>query len=174
LPDWNWLDTLAWMTEPVPAIFSPIVAPARNSWPIRFVALLASAASLWVLILATRLTPSPDGLGTHTQLGLPPCAFYQNFGIPCPTCGMTTSFAWFVRGNLAASFYVQPMGTVLAALNVLVFWAGLYEALVGRALHRLILLLPGQYYVLTLAGGGIVAWFWKIFIHTRGIDGWRI
>jgi hypothetical protein len=162
------------MTQPVPAIFSPKVEPARNSFVMRVIALAISGASLSLLIVAMRLTPSPTGMGTHTQLNLPECDFYRRFGVPCPTCGMTTSFAWFARGNLAASFYVQPMGAILASLNVLLFWAGLYEGISGRAMHRLILFLPAHYYVLTLAGGGIAAWMWKIFIHVHGIDGWRM
>jgi hypothetical protein len=86
---------------------------------------------------------------------------------------MTTSFAWFVRGNIAASFYVQPMGCVLAVLTVVTFWTGLYIAATGRAAYRLILFIPARYYVLPLLGWALAAWGWKIFIHTSGIDGWR-
>ena len=39
---------------------------------------------------------------------------------------MTTSFAWFVRGNWLASFYVQPMGFVLALGTGALFWASLF------------------------------------------------
>jgi hypothetical protein len=85
---------------------------------------------------------------------------------------MTTSFAWFVRGNFLASFYVQPMGAVLAALTVVAFWTAMYEAITGRAVHRLLLLLPSRYYIRFL-GCAIVAWMWKIFIHLHGIDGWH-
>src|SRR5437879_1484985 len=36
-------------------------------------------------------------LATHRQLGLPECAFKVMTGKPCPSCGMTTSFALLVR-----------------------------------------------------------------------------
>jgi hypothetical protein len=85
---------------------------------------------------------------------------------------MTTSFAWFVRGRLLASLYVQPMGAVLAALAGCCVWAGLYLAFTGRPVYRLLYLRPGGHYFLPLLGLGIAAWAWKIFIHLRGIDGW--
>ena len=49
--------------------------------------------------LAARLEPDPRGFGTHQRLGLPPCTFQSMFNIPCPSCGMTTSFANVVRGR---------------------------------------------------------------------------
>jgi aminopeptidase N len=86
---------------------------------------------------------------------------------------MTTSFSWFARGNFVASFYIQPMGTVLAVLAVGAFWLGLYEAATGRAAHRLIARVPSRYYVTPLLAWAVIAWAWKIFIHLHGIDGWH-
>ncbi|MBM4114113.1 MAG: DUF2752 domain-containing protein, partial [Phycisphaerae bacterium] len=80
----------------------------------RIAAALIGAASLSLLLLASTLEPSSKGLGTHTQLGLPPCTWTIAFGIPCPSCGMTTSFAHAVRGDLLSSFVAQPMGALLA------------------------------------------------------------
>jgi len=124
-----------------------------------------------VLITAASLTPNRQGFGTHTALGLQPCSFLARTGLPCPACGMTTSFACFVRGHLLNSLYVQPMGTLLAALACCTVWGGLYVALTGRPIYRLLWVIPSRYYVLPLMSWGIVAWAWKIFIHVRGIDG---
>ena len=66
--------------------------------------------------LAGYLTPSPAGLGTHQQLGLPPCTVRAIAGIPCPACGMTTSFAHFVRGQWLGSWSANPGGLLLALL----------------------------------------------------------
>ena len=107
-------------------------------------------ACLAALVVAARLKPDAGGMGTHTQLGLAPCQWLARTGIPCPSCGMTTSFAWFVRGNLAASVYVQPMGSVLAALAATCVWVGLYVAVTGRPVYRLLRLLPGRYYTAPL------------------------
>jgi len=143
------------------------------SWWQRGFALAAGLACFAVLIVAMRLTPSPTGMGTHTALGLQPCAFALRLGIPCPSCGMTTSFAWFVRGNLAASFYVQPMGCLLALATAFGFWLGFYIALTGRPVYRLLDFLAPRRAILPLMGLVILAWAWKIYIHRLGIDGWR-
>lgn len=69
--------------------------------------------------LAVYLTPNPSGSGTHMQLGLPPCTMKVVMGIPCPSCGMTTSFSNFVRGNLVAALSANPAGVLLATISLL-------------------------------------------------------
>ncbi|HEX3358572.1 MAG TPA: DUF2752 domain-containing protein [Tepidisphaeraceae bacterium] len=161
------------MPQAVPAIYSgPSPAP-QVTLAGRFAALLVSGGCLALLLTAAWLHPSPAGVSTHTGLGLPSCQFLARTGIPCVSCGMTTSFSWFVRGNLLASLYVQPMGTVLAAMCAITVWAGLYIALTGKPLARLLRLIPPRYYIAPLMTWTILAWGWKIFIHLRGIDGWR-
>jgi len=88
---------------------------------------------------------------------------------------MTTSFAWFARGNLAASFYIQPMGMVLATLTAATFWIAMYIALTGKPLHRMLRFLPqpARTVVIPLLAFAILAWGWKIFIHLNGMDGWK-
>ena len=161
------------MDEEVPAIFSPRFEPQRMSWFQRIMAAGVAGACLSVMIIATRLTPSPTGIGTHTELGMQPCAFEARTGVPCPTCGMTTSFSWLARGNVAASFYIQPMGAVLGILTVVCFWMSLYAASTGRPVYRLLLFIPARYYVLPLIAWAVFAWGWKIFIHLHGLDGWH-
>jgi hypothetical protein len=51
---------------------------------------------------------------THLQLGLPPCSFRLMTGVPCPSCGMTTSFALLVRGDVLNSLRANAVGTLLA------------------------------------------------------------
>lgn len=86
---------------------------------------LASASTdrwLWVLTgvpaalvigLACVLTPDPSGMGTHAQLGLPPCLFHALTSWPCPACGLTTSFAHMARLNVVAAFAAHPLGVPL-------------------------------------------------------------
>lgn len=62
------------------------------------------------------LTPSPSGVGTHEQLGLPPCGFLAVTGKPCPACGLTTAFAHLAHLELVASLRAHPVGLVLFAL----------------------------------------------------------
>ena len=64
--------------------------------------------------VASRLEPATRGVGTHEQLGLAPCGMMMLWGVPCPTCGMTTAFAHVARGQLASAFQAQPAGLALA------------------------------------------------------------
>ncbi len=76
--------------------------------------------------LAATLQPDPRGYGTHRQLGLPPCTVRLLFGIPCPSCGMTTSFASLMRGQLDQSFRANPAGLLLGlACAALIPWCWL-------------------------------------------------
>ncbi len=72
------------------------------------VALLAAASS--VLAVALWLKPAAIGYGTHTQLGLPPCAFLLVTHLPCPSCGLTTCFAYAVRFKFWKAFLANPFG----------------------------------------------------------------
>jgi len=65
--------------------------------------------------LATQVTPDSRGFGTHQQFGLPPCSFQIMFSLPCPSCGGTTSFAHFVRGEWGQSIR-SNVGAFLLAL----------------------------------------------------------
>lgn len=135
-------------------------------------ALSVCALCAFTLIQAARITPSPTGVSTHLSMGFGACTFLDRTGVPCPSCGMTTSFAWFARGNLLASLYVQPMGTVLAVLTVFAFWISLYIAVTGRHVMRLLMMIPTRYWMMPFFTLAILGWGWKIFIHLRGADGW--
>ena len=60
----------------------------------------------------------PAWLRHAYQLGMRPCSFLRMTGRLCPTCGMTTSFAWLVRGRIDRSWQANPAGCVLALLAV--------------------------------------------------------
>jgi hypothetical protein len=79
-------------------------------------------AGFGLLALAACLSPDPRGVGTHTHLGLPPCGLMLLWGVPCPTCGMTTAFAHTVRGHWLAACRTQPAG-FLAAVATAVYAA---------------------------------------------------
>jgi hypothetical protein len=57
---------------------------------------------------------------THLQLGLPPCTFRALTGVPCPSCGMTTSFALLMHGDLENSLRANAVGTLLALFGLAV------------------------------------------------------
>jgi hypothetical protein len=155
-----------------PLIFAPLTHPRRLSASGRALALGLALGCAAVLAVAVWVQPDPSGVSSHTQLGMRPCAWPQRLGIPCLTCGMTTSFSHFVRGQVAASFYVQPMGAILAVTVAMAFWGGLYVALTGRPAYRLLRCVPALYYVTWLVALTLGAWAWKIGIHLSGHDGW--
>jgi hypothetical protein len=161
------------MNAAVPAIYTHGYA-ARPLRPLhRAIALVVVAACLGVLVTAALLTPNPTGVGTHTALHYQPCDFLARTGVPCPSCGMTTSFAWFARGNLLASLYVQPMGMVLAILTAATFWVALYMAITGIPTLNLVSIVPAKYYLFPFFALAVAAWGWKMLLIARGIDGWR-
>ena len=92
------------------ARFSSATVPRRVRWT-----LSAAGLSLWgLLAVAAMLQPDPSGLGTHRQLGLPPCTFSLLFGVRCPTCGMTTAWSNVMHGRATAALQANVCGVLLA------------------------------------------------------------
>lgn len=112
----------------------PLVEIVRLDHPLwgRVYAAGLLAATLALVAVAWSLKPDSSHMGTHRQLGLPPCGFVAMTGYPCPTCGMTTAFAHAVRGELGAALYAQPAGAVLALGAFLVIILSLLGAVTGR------------------------------------------
>jgi hypothetical protein len=93
------------------------VLPVMRLW-VRGVLVGIALALAAVFVVAALLNPyrddgEPRRLETHRQLGLPECTFKHYTGLPCPSCGMTTSFALAVRGDPRA-FQANCVGAVLA------------------------------------------------------------
>jgi hypothetical protein len=106
---------------------APKTPPHRLPWLDRAVYVLLLLGLACVFGLAAWLKPDATGIGTHTELGLPPCGFYVVFHKPCPSCGMTTAFAWMMHGRPARALEAQPAGVAvfLAAAFLFVYlpWA---------------------------------------------------
>jgi hypothetical protein len=109
------------------------------AWYVRAGLLTVGLLLATVFGVAWWLNPyNPDGSprtqATHTQLGMPPCNFLVLTGKPCPACGMTTSFALLVRGDVGAAARANWAGmTLAAAWAALMVWA-LASAAAGRPL----------------------------------------
>jgi hypothetical protein len=102
---------------------SPPRERARLGLPTRYALVVSALGLAAVLGVARWLEPDPRGFGTHTQLGLAPCAFALVTGQRCPACGMTTAFAWFARGRLDRSWQANPVGSLLApTCAILIPW----------------------------------------------------
>ncbi len=57
-------------------------------------------------------------LTAHYKIALwpPGCGFKQKYGLPCPTCGMTTSASAFAQGRIFEAFYIQPAAALLCSV----------------------------------------------------------
>jgi hypothetical protein len=136
--------------------------PEPDESPGRWVRLVLLAIGLMlaaVFAIAIYLNPynadgTPRTMATHTTLGLPPCNFVLLTGKPCPSCGMTTSFALLVRGDVAASLHANWVGTTLA-----VFWAMLMVWSVASAIAAKLYFIPprrGELVLTFIVGGFLV------------------
>jgi len=130
--------------------------------PARLMAAAVSAGSAGVLGIGAYVTPDPAGHGSHTQLGLPPCAWAATLGKPCPTCGMTTAVSHAAHGHLWAAFLTQPFGLVVALGLTVAFWSGLHVAFTGSQLGPLYgrLMTPRVLWTLAALAGASWAYKW--------------
>lgn len=134
----------------------------------RIVGFIVAIAATGVLGLAAWLEPAEKGLGTHESLGLPPCGWIMTMDIPCPTCGMTTSFSHATNGDLLQSFLVQPLGMLLAIGTAMTMLIGYYVGLSGSRLGSALARLWGRRSGWILAGLFVAAWGYKVLVH-KGI-----
>ncbi len=89
-----------------------------NRW-VRSVLICMALGLVAVFTTAVLLNPydetgAPRRMETHLQLGLPPCTFRLVTGVPCPSCGMTTSFSLLMHGDVVNSLRANAVGTLLA------------------------------------------------------------
>jgi hypothetical protein len=74
-----------------------------------------------IIAVAAVLVPSEIGHSTHMQLGLDGCTMLRWTGIPCPMCGMTTSFALMADLRPLDAFLNQPFSVVLFGITLFIF-----------------------------------------------------
>lgn len=80
--------------------------------------------------VAIQTNPDPRGFGTHQRFGFAPCVIRNQLSIPCPSCGMTTSFSHFVRGQIRQSAQANTSGLVLAVVCLVMIpwsWISVYR-----------------------------------------------
>lgn len=127
---------------------NPLTAPLTRF--LRVLNLFAGLAVLAMLVVAYQLQPAAIGLGTHQQLGLPPCTFIALYNIPCPSCGMTTSWSLLMHGRWLDSAQTNAGGFLLALIALAYLPASCYFFVGGRASR-------GGWFSLLLATGLVVA-----------------
>lgn len=145
-----------------------LMAHTRNNQIIYFG--LITLATI-TLAIARALNPSAKGYGTHQQLGLPPCVFFKLTGIPCPSCGLTTSFAHATRLHLYQSLITQPFGLIACGLAVIsiplcafLIWRRIAwkDAIGARGVHAMF------YFLLVIY---LLSWLYKIAAIKMWVSG---
>ena len=152
-----------WRYEPQAGERSARAGAAARGW-----SAAVAGACLALLVVASQLHASDAGLGTHTQLGLAPCGFESATGLPCATCGMTTSFALAANGRLIDAFHVQPFGALLAVLSAVAVLLGGYAALVGMSLAPLLSAVVNTSVFITAIALLFAAWAYKMMMSIGG------
>lgn len=169
--------------DPSPA--RPVATPARPKRPrrdpaeiarearrvkrvVRAVLVTIAVALAGVFVAAVRINPydedgSPRTMSTHTQLGMPPCNFVVLTGKPCPACGMTTSFALLVRGDVVASARANWVGSLICVVWALTLVWAVAGAIRGKSLfvprgkgELVFTMIAGVVLVLMLGRWGVV------------------
>src|SRR5688572_32645537 len=107
-------------------------AAADLRWYQRIAMVAGGLVLVALLALAAVLKPNTSGMGTHRQLGLPPCSLVVLTGVRWPSCGMTTSWAHLMRGNFAASVRANSGGTLFALAAIASGPSLLVSGLSGR------------------------------------------
>ena len=128
-----------------------------------YAAVLVLAVAI-LLLTAGRLAPNGKHMGTHQQLKLPPCGFAVITGFPCPTCGMTTAYAYTVRGQFTEAIRSQIAGFVMAVATAGLGVIAAYSAVTG---HRLVVnwyRINPTHVVWWLAALLVLAWAAKIIL----------
>jgi hypothetical protein len=154
------------------------VQPYLALW-VRGILLLIVAGLVAVFVIAVLLNPyNPDGtaktMATHTgpPLNLPDCTFKtMTGGLPCPSCGMTTSFSLLMHGDPLSSLRANWVGTGLAVFCLaLIPWA-LASVLLKRplfivSLERAMTITVVGFLVLMLLRWGVVLLLYWWARHT--------
>ncbi|WP_236254708.1 DUF2752 domain-containing protein [Mucisphaera calidilacus] len=132
----------------------------------RLAGVLVALICLAVMIGLYQLEPEARGYGTHGQFASQPCGWVEQYDLPCPTCGVTTSASLAAHGSLLASFWTQPLGLLIMLSLSVVFWQQLGVALFGWATMA-----PGRMLLqrstwLALIAITLFSWGWKFLTWT--------
>ena len=146
------------------------VIPVLRSW-VRGSLIGVALGLVAVFAVAVWIDPynadgSPRSMATHRQMGLPPCTFYATTGLPCPSCGMTTSFALLMHGDLVNSLRANAVGTLLAGFCLLLIPWSLASAVRQRTLfvqsldRTLTFVVLGLLSMMLLRWALVLGWAW--------------
>ncbi|MEQ1571010.1 MAG: DUF2752 domain-containing protein [Myxococcota bacterium] len=147
------------------AVATHAVRIARQAWFVRSGSAVLALGIGGVFTLSALLVPSPDGHGTHLQLGLGTCTFLAMTGQPCPMCGATTSFALMAHLRPIEALINQPFAAFLFCLSAGVLGVAVAETVDPRRRWDRILTWLGpreSAFAAVFLGFMLVSWVYKI------------
>ena len=139
-------------------------APVRKSRSVRLSGMLTALPCWAILAVGLSLTARNRGDGTHVQMGLPACRSMVVDGVPCMTCGLTTSITEAAHGRLVASARANVFGTVLFFAIVLGGALGIFQTVSGRDILGRIFRRRWWFFGGVLVTGILAGWAIKLAI----------
>ena len=106
----------------------------RHSTRIINLSIIIVLSALFITLIM--LEPSASGLGTHRQLVPMPCLFHLALGIPCPSCGLTTSLSFLMSGEWGAALQAHPLGLFAFLMMALILLISIYGVIFNRSWWR--------------------------------------
>ncbi|MFT7618681.1 MAG: hypothetical protein ACI97A_002328 [Planctomycetota bacterium] len=119
----------------------------------------------WLVGTAFQVEPDERGFGSHEQLGMEPCAYLEMHGHPCPSCGMTTSFAHTVRFQIPSALAANPAGTIMCLICLVLPGILVHSMLTGQPVARLFIGKWRGYWIFYAVGILGASWTYKILSH---------
>ncbi|MFK8000312.1 MAG: DUF2752 domain-containing protein [Polyangiales bacterium] len=141
---------------------APEPAPKLGGIASRITWFVLGALPLAVIATATTLNPAAEGHGTHMQLGLPPCGFLVSTGLPCPGCGLTTSFSHMVRFDWAGASSANAFGVALFLVSFFTIPVSFYSMWRGLPVIATMEKLQFEKVVVALAISSSLVWCVRI------------
>ena len=143
----------------IPLAHGPVAA-----WMDRIFAVLVAAPVAAVTVALASVTADARGHGTHEQLGLDPCGWPAVYGMPCPTCGVTTAACYLVHGHPIDAVVTQPFGALGMLTALLLGVHAIYCLLRGRSFVDLLVRLPFWRLVLGAIVLLLLSWGYKCLV----------
>jgi hypothetical protein len=138
--------------------------PVRPAGRVRLAGLLTAIPCCAILAIGFSLEPRAKGDGTHTQLGLSECKTMVVDGVPCPTCGLTTSITAAAHGDFSASARANVFGTVLFFALAIFATAALLQTVSGADILGRIFYRRLWFFLGILITGILVGWAIKLAV----------
>lgn len=147
---------------------APLTIPLADgpvaAWLDRTIAVLVVAPVAAVTVALASVTADARGHGTHELLGLDPCDWPRVYGMPCPTCGVTTAACHLVHGHPFAAFVTQPFGAAMMLAALLLGVHAIFCLARRRSFVDLLVRLPFWRIVLGAIVLLLLAWGYKCLV----------